>query len=306
MANDLYRPEGLAGNVFRGSDAVRFGMLSKNQLRSPAWFRVRHDVYADSRVDRDHNLSCAAARLCLPKDAVLAGASAAYLHGIAHAASFSDPVCVIAPRGLRLGTQNSLAAHHHALDDVEVADGMTTPDRTAWDVARWYEVTRAVAILDGLLARALVTPQSLREAAAYRPSKRATEVLALADGRAQSPPESGIRIRIVLAGLPVPIPQLPVPVGDDLILHPDLAWPDFMTALEYDGAWHASLAQSERDRRRLNALVAAGWTVLHVTAADLRDFDRVLHDLKHALVSHGWNPATTRPPRLSPSARFHP
>jgi hypothetical protein len=299
MANDLYRPDGLAWNIFRGSQAVRFGVLTRNQLRSPAWFRVQQDVYADSRVNRDHNLACAAARLRLPKDVVIAGASAAYLHGVAHAASFSDRVCVIAPPGYRVGTQNSLDPHHHALDQAEITDGVTTPDRTAFDVARWYEVTRAVAIIDGLLARALVTPQSLLDVAAARPSKRASEVMALADGRSQSPPESGIRVRIVRAGLPAPIPQYPVSVSHDLILHPDLAWPEYMTALEYDGGWHASLAQLERDRRRLNALVAAGWTVLHVTAADLREFDHVLHNLRHTLMQHGWNPAkTTRPPRL--------
>jgi very-short-patch-repair endonuclease len=42
-------------------------------------------------------------------------------------------------------------------------------------------------------------------------------------------------------------------------------------AIEYDGAWHAEHEQLSRDRRRLNRLVAAGWTVLHVTAADMRD-----------------------------------
>ncbi len=40
-------------------------------------------------------------------------------------------------------------------------------------------------------------------------------------------------------------------------------------AVEYDGAWHGEPGQLTRDRRRLDALVAAGWTVLHVTAADL-------------------------------------
>ncbi len=50
----------------------------------------------------------------------------------------------------------------------------------------------------------------------------------------------------------------------------DLAFPEQRVAVEYDGAWHGDPGQLTRDRRRLNALVAAGWTVLHVTAADLR------------------------------------
>lgn len=36
-------------------------------------------------------------------------------------------------------------------------------------------------------------------------------------------------------------------------------------AIEYDGLWHAGAGQFGRDRRRLNALHAAGWRVLHVT-----------------------------------------
>jgi hypothetical protein len=42
-----------------------------------------------------------------------------------------------------------------------------------------------------------------------------------------------------------------------------------LVAVEYDGAWHGRPGQLAHDRRRLNALVAVGWTVLHVTAADM-------------------------------------
>jgi very-short-patch-repair endonuclease len=51
----------------------------------------------------------------------------------------------------------------------------------------------------------------------------------------------------------------------------DLAFPEHRVAIEYDGAWHGEAGQLARDRRRLNALVQAGWRVLHLTAADLRD-----------------------------------
>jgi very-short-patch-repair endonuclease len=50
----------------------------------------------------------------------------------------------------------------------------------------------------------------------------------------------------------------------------DFAYPELKLAIEYDGAWHAEPGQFAKDRRRLNQLVAAGWTVLHVTAEDLR------------------------------------
>jgi very-short-patch-repair endonuclease len=67
----------------------------------------------------------------------------------------------------------------------------------------------------------------------------------------------------------------------------DLAFPDQRVAVEYDGAWHAGPGQLARDRRRLNALVAAGWRVVHLTAADLHDPDRVLAGIAGALAERG-------------------
>ena len=49
------------------------------------------------------------------------------------------------------------------------------------------------------------------------------------------------------------------------------AFPEQRVAIEHDGAWHGEPGRLARDRRRLNALVAGGWTVLHVTAADLHE-----------------------------------
>jgi very-short-patch-repair endonuclease len=49
----------------------------------------------------------------------------------------------------------------------------------------------------------------------------------------------------------------------------DLAWPDRRVAVECDG-WGAhgrSRARFESDRRRDNDLIAAGWTVVHLTSA---------------------------------------
>jgi very-short-patch-repair endonuclease len=79
------------------------------------------------------------------------------------------------------------------------------------------------------------------------------------------------------------------------VLHPDLAWPEFRVAVEYDGHWHGDPDQLHRDRRRLNQLVAAGWLVLHVTSRRLNlDFPSVLREVRTALVSRGWRPRSTR------------
>lgn len=100
-------------------------------------------------------------------------------------------------------------------------------------------------------------------------SARARAVCGLADGLAQSPQETRLRLLIHRSGLPHPVAHFRVVDGDRFIARVDFAWPDRRLALEYDGLWHAENAQFAKDRRRLNRLREAGWTVVFVTAADL-------------------------------------
>jgi very-short-patch-repair endonuclease len=74
---------------------------------------------------------------------------------------------------------------------------------------------------------------------------------------------------LLRAGLPAPTAQYRVFDDDGFVARVDFAWPEQRLALEYDGQWHAEPGQFVRDRRRLNRLVAAGWRVVIVTAADL-------------------------------------
>jgi len=161
-----------------------------------------------------------------------------------------------------------------------------------------------VPIIDTLLARHLVTRAELEALIDSHPGargcRRAQEAFSLTDPASQSPPESILRVRLVLGGVPKPTAQCPVQLPSGLILHPDLAWKDWQVAVEYDGHWHAEPDQLHRDRHRLNQLIVAGWTVLHVTSSRLHnDFPAVLREVKSALHTKGWRPAPPdgRPPR---------
>lgn len=169
----------------------------------------------------------------------------------------------------------------------------TAGPRTAWDVAGWLDLVPAVSVIDGLLGLGIVKPSELlalaESRAGRRGARRAAQAFDLADGRAQSPPESVLRVRLVLAGLPRPTPQHPVMLPDGSVYHPDLPWPKYQVAVEYDGQWHADHDQLHRDRRRLNRLVAAGWIILHVTSQRLhREFPGIVREAKDALRSRGW------------------
>ncbi|WP_244200345.1 DUF559 domain-containing protein [Micromonospora arborensis] len=297
---------------------IRRGLVTRHQLRGSSWVRLRHDVYADARLDRDHELACRAAMLRLPPGSMIAGPSSAYLHGIEHAAGFDDDVHVLVPRVGRVDSQRGLRVHLAGADTPAtptsgvVADarpsalvaaqpgtrcipplGRTDPASAAWEAAAWLDPLRAVAIVDSLLASGLTTRAALttvRTTNADRPGgRRACWIFDLADPGAQSPPESHLRVRLVLGGLPRPVAQHPIQLADGLVLHPDLAWPEFRVAVEYDGRWHSDPEQLHRDRRRLNLLVGAGWLVLHVTSRRLQnDFPAVLSEVRSALISRGW------------------
>jgi hypothetical protein len=187
----------------------------------------------------------------------------------------------------------------------------TTALRTAWDVALWHDQPMAVSIVDGLLRVGVIGEPDLAALAAAAPSprgaRRAAEVFGLADGRSESAPESQLRVRLVLGGLPRPVPQCPVRVAAGRVLRVDLGWAEYQVAVEYDGRWPAdpdrwpgdrtgerrpaggSVELGQLDRRRLNQLQAAGWIVVHATGARMgRAFPGLMSELREALRTRGW------------------
>ena len=164
----------------------------------------------------------------------------------------------------------------------------TKPLRSAVDVARYASgLTEAVVCLDVILARGRVTPLRLVEVCAALPRARgcaqAARATELADGRAESPQESRLRVGLVLRGLTSFVPQYVVRHNGRFVARADLAHRRRKLALEYDGRWHAAAAQLDRDRRRLNALAEAGWRVLFVTAPDLYRLDELADEVRAAL-----------------------
>jgi very-short-patch-repair endonuclease len=265
--------------VFRARDAVRDGLLTHDALRSSAWRRLFRGIYADADLPDVLDVRIRGARMIAPATAVFSGRTAAHLHGVPELADVRGlPVEVTVPASVRFGPVQGLRVRRVDLpgsDVVEVGGWRcTTGLRTALDIARWEPLPEAVAGLDLLLARRVVGEVALREAAddgTGRGSRQARRAVALADARAESQPESKLRVILALAGLP-PVPQHVIRgAGGEFLARVDLAYPHLCVAVEYDGAWHAEDGQFVRDRRRLNQLTAAGWAVLHVTAADLRD-----------------------------------
>ena len=148
----------------------------------------------------------------------------------------------------------------------------TPPARTACDVARLGAPIDALATLDAALGGGTCTRRELAAACAAQRGLRGVVRLArltpLADGRAESPMESRLRMVLLDGGLPRPVVNEPVHAGDGSFLgRPDLRIAHVL--VEYDGAVHREPGAFGHDLRRQNRLVDAGFTVLRYGAGDV-------------------------------------
>jgi hypothetical protein len=161
-------------------------------------------------------------------------------------------------------------------DEVQTVNGVavTTPARTALDLACWYSTLTAVPAIDAL-ARASELKAGDAEALIERYRGRrgisgARHSLRLVDAGAQSPKESWLRVILVRAGLPRPQTQIPVPDEfGEVFAYLDMGWPEVKVAVEYDGQQHRTdERQYKWDSRRREMLERRGWIVIRVLAGD--------------------------------------
>jgi hypothetical protein len=286
------RPPELRGRVFRGTWAVGAGLLTEQQLRSAAWCRLRRDVYADGELPVDHRLMARGVSLVMPPAAAMGGATAVVLWGLTDLASAADPVEVIVPPGVRWTPGPGVRVRSAPLVGDVVSAGpwlrWTGRVRTAVDLVRTDAGDESVVLLDRLVAARVVTLADVRAAVAALPpggrgNVAARRTAALADGLAESPPETRLRLLLHRSGLPEPVAQFDVRVDGRSVARVDFGWPDHRLAVEYDGAWHGDPEQFPKDRRRLNRLAAARWRVHFVTKEDMRRPDSVLAGIAAAL-----------------------
>ncbi len=257
-------------------------MLRPVHLRAGSWRRVFHGVYAGGGVALTHETLCAAAlAYVLPTQSVIAGRSAAIMHGAGIDERMGEVEALTPGTTLRYRTKG-IVVHRCMLDPDERGEisglPVTSAERTCWDLVQWLDLVEAVVWIDSLLSKGVVTYGGLdrysrrRRSKGIRGVRRFTTALSLVDGRAESPQESRLRVRLTFHGLKPPAVQHKVYRADGtFVARVDLAWPELKVAVEYDGAWHgASGAQIHADRRRLSALTALGWRVIPVTSVRLR------------------------------------
>ncbi len=258
---------------FIGSEATASGAITPYALRSK-FVALYPDVY----IQRDGDLTAIdrarAAWLWSRRRGIVAGQSAAALHG-AKWVDVRKPAELLwsnrwPPKGIRTWSDRVVD------DEVEVIDGIrvTTPARTALDLACRYPVGKAVAAVDAL-ARAtqlkIVDVEVLADRyKGRRGIRRARTVLDLVDPGAESPQETWLRLLAIRNGFPRP--QTQIPVYDEfgvLVAVLDMGWEDMKIAMDYEGEHHRiNRRRFNHDIRKAEAVAELGWIDIRVTAED--------------------------------------
>lgn len=275
---------------FRGAEAVAAGILSVRQLRRD-YVAVYPGVYAPRWVELSPIHEARAAWLWSRRRGVLAGLSAAALHG-SKWIDGSEPA-ELSHANNRAPWTMSVYNDRLRPEEITEIDGMavTTAARTAFDLGRRLPETEAVQRIDALMNATGLRRSEIEAAAAQRRGSHGIRalrsVLPLVDSGAESPYETLTRLMLVRAGLPAPLTQ--VEVVDEFgypVARLDMAWPEKRVAVEYDGAQHwTDPAQRRRDIERLAALEALGWIVIRVSSDMLRTPAAAVQRVRSALGS---------------------
>lgn len=260
-----------------------------------------------------------------PPGAILSGWAAAVLHGVPP--SFLDgtvdgrrlrDVDVSVPRtctchsrqGLRVHRSEVGAAHRTRVDGLEV----TTPARTAMDLARWCRTDRRrLAMLDlSVRFRLITVPEFtafIDPLAGFHGLNALRPLVPLATGLAESTPESEFRFDWIEAGLPRPEPNaLIIDRCGMLVGRADLLVPTIGLVGEYQGYPHMIDGAPQADQARIARFERMNLTVVTIWKSDAaagRVADKLLEGRRRAetrdtrLDAWVWRPGTPLawPPR---------
>lgn len=238
--------------VFTRAEALADGVTEKQvdaRVRSGTWTALRRSVYIETLLlpadpALRHAVDVAAAARATQQDVVGSHGSAALIHGLSTFKRHDGAVVLSRFREPRSNRPHGalpapLVSHVPPQHRTEVLTApLTTIARTAVDLARKGPALSGVVVLDSALR--LEVPREaleevLRVARGWPGSKRATELVGFADGRAESPLESVGRWRFHQLGFPRPELQPPVYDEHGLMGYPDFLWREERVIAEADG-----------------------------------------------------------------------
>jgi hypothetical protein len=291
-------PEALRGAVFTSSIARAHG-VSEKMLRGRRFERVLDGVYRYAETSMTFRLSVSAARLVLPDDAVLSHVSCLRLMGLSMRPDV--PLHFSTNSALRTRQRGIVLHRRQGRLRSTYRDGVPVlgPDRTFVDCSTILSLRELVQVGDWLLAEGhtdLITLRDFVVESHLDGVLRARDAAAMVREGAESVRESAVRWEIARSGLPEP--ELNTDILDELVrflARGDLVYRTWKVLVEYDG-WHheRDALQRQRDHLRREALEAAGWRVIVITAADMRSPRTVVQRVHEAISARGYSGPTPR------------
>ena len=241
----------------------------EGRLAKGRWLRLLPGVYVSAEVAPDWDTWAHGFLLASGPGALLVGASAVALRGLA---SKGPPITVAIPANrrceLRRENLRLLRLDVPPHDQVTVNGYATTSRlRTAVDVAHLMPIIEAQPIVDRMLVLDLVNLDSLTaavDASRRNGSARARRLMASANDLAAAESERMARRLLVSRGIEGWVTNHRVVVGG-IEIKIDLALPRLRVAVEVKGwMFHSSTDRGASDDARVTALQLAGWVVIPV------------------------------------------
>lgn len=289
-------PAELIDKPFTPRMAALYGVTAR-QLQGARVRSLFSGVYVGAHVDVTARVLAGAVKLILPPGAVVSYSTAALFHGADVRRSLDRDVYVTSLREAKIRRPGicSTSAYLEKGDVVVVDDvPITSPVRTAFDLARQRDLIERVVGVDAMLNRGGC---DLAELAAYvvdrgwwRGIRWAREALIHAEPKAESPMESKQRMRLILGGLPRPEAQFILLDRAGLfVARLDHGYEKWKVAPEYDGRDHAETWQ--QDNHRHQHVEDQGWWHRNYTWLSIQNgWDAMVQQVGNALVARGWRP----------------
>jgi hypothetical protein len=262
---------------------------TRNELRRVGLDQSIWGVRRDSGPSATFPERCRMLALRLPGVAFFSHTTAALLWGAPLDLRFerASAVHVSVPAPGRAPHARGIRGHELEVlpSDVAASHGVrcSSPARTWCDLASLLSLRDLVAVGDYLIHwRAPLASIAELEAMARRfqgkrGMSRIREALPLLSDRAESRPESHLRVILQLAGMPGPAINLVIvdaETGKEV--RTDFAFEELKLVLEYQGDYHRTKAQWRKDMTRRSKLEAAGWKVMELNWDDLKDPDELV------------------------------
>jgi hypothetical protein len=279
---------------FTRRQAVCVGITDKmlrHRLRSGQWVQVQRGIYRSAGVPARVTGEAAVAALCLP-GGVVSHHSAGRVHGFTHLGV--RPITVTVPRGT---THDLAGIVVHESTDLVAGDCIeragvryTSAVRTLIDLAAHLrpDILKMVAsdgIRDGLIVVSEAADRLEGLARRGKPGISAMRGVLESFGEGYVPPDSVFESKVLdlldSAGFPPPERQAALPWRPGRPQRVDLLYRSARLIIECDGRrWHTRERDFERDRRRDNEALLAGWRIFRITWDELVHHpQRIIRDL---------------------------